>query len=101
MLRCEEVAARDAFVVITFLNEKKMTRLLKILLFLAVAVLLTVVCVPFALAAGESWSVVLFVTVLAFVAEVVPSVIKKVDIDWVAPAVAVAGSIVTLLIMLC
>lgn len=78
-----------------------MTRLLKILLFLAVAVLLTVVCVPFALTDGESWSVVLFVTVLSLVAEVVPSVIKKVDIDWVAPAVAVAGSIVTLLIMLC
>ena len=58
-------------------------------------------CVPFALAAGEIWSVVLFVTVLSLVAEVVPSVIKKVDIDWVAPAVAVAGSIVTLLIMLC
>ena len=46
-------------------------------------------------------SVVLFVAVVALVAEVVPSVIKKVDIDWVAPAVAVAGSIVTLLIMLC
>jgi hypothetical protein len=77
-----------------------MTRILKILLFLAVAVLLTVVCVPNALAAGESWSVVLFVTVLALVAEVVPSVIRKVDVDWLAPAAAVAGSVVTLLFML-
>lgn len=78
-----------------------MGKLFKYLLFLVVAILLTAVCTPFALAAGESWSVVLFVTVIATVAEVAPSVWKDVAPDWIAPVCAIAGSVVTLLFLLC
>lgn len=73
-----------------------------IFLFCLLAVLLTMVCLPFAESAGERWSVALFVTVVAAVAEVIISVLKREEVDWEPIVAAVAGTVFTILIgMLC
>lgn len=72
------------------------------ILFLLLAIVLTASCLPFAEAAGESWTVALFVAVVAALAEVVISVVKRREVDWKPIAAAVAGAVSTILVsMLC